>query len=342
MCRIGGSFKPNTLKCLRHASDGVSFLLYSDYLIGSFIRWKHRMELKINKIKRGGTEMKSKRILSVLLAVVMVMSLLPMSAMAAGGTAQTEKITLSVDETAPKTQRGPDEDLSTGPVDVNGVFSYEIKSERKTQAAGTRTVLGQKADSVSSGQYAIVSNGWALAVENGGLTAVAVREGQELPANAIWNIESSRNGYTIEQDGMYLAQGGSSWGGYYLELGQKSSEYKWKLDESGFYQSRRSIEYYFDYADGWKVGTKAQNAAAPYTVKSEKIPGEHYWEHTITFKGLQNGQAEVAIGDVTYQVSVTQKVIPEISWKRTKEYPHTETNKGKLVTDMTYLEQDIQ
>ena len=104
MCRIGGSFKPNTLKCLRHASDGVSFLLYSDYLIGSFIRWKHRMELKINKIKRGGTEMKSKRILSVLLAVVMVMSLLPMSAMAAGGTAQTEKITLSVNETAAKTQ----------------------------------------------------------------------------------------------------------------------------------------------------------------------------------------------------------------------------------------------
>ena len=102
-------------------------------------------------------------------------------------------------------------------------------------------VRAEEVSSIVSGEeYVICSNGYALAANNNGLTAVSYEDGQTQITDAMkWVVEQSNGDYTIRsvERNMYLVADNGSWSS---EVSLSSTSDVWNYDsDAGFYKKAR-------------------------------------------------------------------------------------------------------
>lgn len=122
-----------------------------------------------------------------------------------------------------------------------------------------------------------------------------------------FTVTKSGNNYTIKSGSYYLTISGSGWfGGYSLSASASSST--WSYDaNNGFYQSLGIYRdyYYLVYSNDWTVSTSSSNPGYLYNDVTTTEPGVD--KTVITFTGVAVGTTSVKVGDVTYNIEVSDK-----------------------------------
>ena len=173
---------------------------------------------------------------------------------------------------------------------ADGIASYTIAT---TEAGKT----AEKAGQIESGKTYIIGNGKQYLMLNGSSIGTT-----DNPAEATeWTIRSANGGYTV-QSGNYYLYGGR---GSLSASTYNSTTWSWSTSD-GFNMTSRGTRYYLTYSSGWTLSSSAKGGSQPYTTAS--VPGET----TVKFKGLKPGSASVTLGDITYNITVTEKQTVEI------------------------------
>lgn len=123
-----------------------------------------------------------------------------------------------------------------------------------------------------------------------------------------FTVTKSDNNYTIKSGNYYLTISGSWFDGYSLSTSTSSSTWSYNASK-GFYQSKGILSsnyYYLVYgSDGWTVLTNGGNPGYLYKDVTTPVPGVD--KTVITFTGVAAGTTSVKVGDVTYNIVVTDK-----------------------------------
>ena len=122
-----------------------------------------------------------------------------------------------------------------------------------------------------------------------------------------FTVTKSDNNYTIKSGNYYLTISGSWFDGYSLSTSTSSSTWSYNASK-GFYQSKGflSSNYYLVYgSDGWTVLTNGGKPGYLYKDVTTTVPGVD--KTVITFIGIAAGKTSVKVGDVTYNIEVSDK-----------------------------------
>lgn len=163
-----------------------------------------------------------------------------------------------------------------------------------------------------------------------------------------FTVTKSGNNYTIKSGSYYLTISGE-WFNYSLSASASSSTWSYNASK-GFYQYKNiyiySSNYYLVYgSDGWTVSTDGGNPGYLYKDVTTPVPGVD--KTVITFTGVAAGTTSVKVGDVTYNIVVTDKA-PEgsltgdsitleywITNNKVYDGQNTSTNHTKAITNTT-------
>lgn len=247
----------------------------------------------------------------------------------------TEDVSLAIGGTDVKTQNGLDNELTAEDIRIedSSVVDVQISSQEVTTGGETQTLLGNSTTSVTSGsQYVIASGNNALGINGTDLVNVnlgGTTEGTVVNDAAVWTITRSGSGYTIstEIDGRtyylgYVQESDWNWGTTYtytLALTTESSVWSYSngrfsqrlISSSPMWGNDSYSNYYLRYNSNWQMSTTSSQVTLYTTTQQTTGPVETTFNHTITFTGLATGSTQVIIGNVAYNVTVSDNMLVE-------------------------------
>lgn len=215
--------------------------------------------------------------------------------------ATTERIDLTVNgEVVTKEQEGNQTIDTAVTLDTN---IATVKVEHKYQEESTTTTLEQvdvTKISVSQEGYGYIHDGTNYLV----LTGSKISSTTDKNDATKFTVAKSANGYTIKSGKYYLTIT-YSWDVYNYILSTSTSSSEWSYGANGFYQTSMYRNYYLVYSSGWTVSTSSSNPGYLYKDETTTVPGVD--KTVITFTGVAAGTTSVKVGDVTYNIVVTDK-----------------------------------
>lgn len=216
--------------------------------------------------------------------------------------ATTEKIDLTVNGEVTREQEGNQTIDPAVTLDTN---IATVKVEHKYQEESTTTTFEQvDVTQISGSQEGYIHDGTNYLKLTGNKISSTTNKNEATK----FTVTKSGNNYTIKSDSYYLTISGGGWFGYSLSASASSST--WSYDaNNGFYQSLGIYgDYYLVYSvysNGWTVSTSSNNPGYLYNDVTTTVPGVD--KTVITFTGVAVGTTSVKVGDVTYNIEVTDK-----------------------------------
>lgn len=212
--------------------------------------------------------------------------------------ATTEKIDLTVNGEVTREQEGNQTIDPAVTLDTN---IATVKVEHKYQEESTTTTFEQvDVTQIIGSQEGYIHDGTNYLK----LTGDKIDSTTKKDEATKFTVTKSGNNYTIKSGSYYLTISGSGWfGGYSLSASASSSTWSYNASK-GFYQSIYR-NYYLVYSNGWTVSTSSSNPGYLYNDVPTTVPGVD--KTVITFTGVAVGTTSVKVGDVTYNIEVSDK-----------------------------------
>ena len=233
---------------------------------------------------------------------------------AGSGTTTTtqEPIELTVGESKTVTQAGVDNTSKVNRDNLNtNIATVDVSYGNTTQTTTTR---GDKLTSfTTSGTTGVISDGTNyLVVDSNGNRSSTTDVSQATQ----FTVTRNGSSYTIQMTSgsyyLYVKSSGSPGNRTYtLETATSRPDNNWSYGTSGFYRTTGgggggggsgSARYLVYSNDAWTVSTSATNSGFLYAVTTTTTTGP---ATTITFTGKSEGNTTVTVGDVTYNIRVT-------------------------------------